>query len=105
MLLGISVLVLQQTVNKLKIASPGSKFPCSSARIEVAGADQVRAGPHIRLIDVTGSGFMHQQVHHWNCRAECSAVGQDHPRCPFCLCHPLRGGRAQEQDKWMCQNF
>lgn len=83
-----------------KFVFPGKKSPCSSARIEVAGADRVITGPHIRLIEDHGSGLTLQQFYYWNCRAECSTAEWDHLSLTFCLCiHSEVAEHRQEQEK------
>lgn len=75
MLLNIFVLITPTNNEQTKTCFPGKKSPRSSARIEVAGADQFITGPRVRLIEHHGSGLTLQQFYYWNCRAECSTEG------------------------------
>lgn len=60
-------LIHQWMMNKPTLVFPGKTSPCSLARIEVAGADQVIIWPHIRLIGDCESGLTLQQFYYWNC--------------------------------------
>lgn len=91
-------LYINKWQNNPKFFFPGRKSLCSSARSEVA--NQVITRTCIRLIEDHGIGLTLQQFYYWNCRAECSPEGWDHPGLAFCLSiHSEMAEHCQEQRK------
>lgn len=74
-MLNVFVLITPTNNEQTKTCFPGKKSPHSSARIEVAGADQFITGPRVSLIEHHGRGLTLQQFYYWSCRAECSTEG------------------------------